>query len=366
MRIAFLLLIVLHAIVHIVWFAQALGWVELPYFEKEIPRMVGFSWLLAALFFIGSAVQLWNRKLNWFHTALIGVLISQMWIFSAWNDTKLGSLVNLVILTGILIGFFKSEFEMRFIEDVQAVFENLRLTPTPLREEDLKALPKLIQQYVRRSGAVGRPRVENFYLEFEGQMRREGEPWFRFSSRQYNFIPRPSRFFFMKARVKGISTDGYHAYHPPKAKMVVRLLSIFSVVKTEAPELLPTETVTFLNDLCLFAPGALIDDRIRWETIDESSVRAIFKYKQIQISAELFFNAEGDLVDFRSEDRYDIGKMKALPFSTPVGEYRELDGVRLPTYGEAVWHYSDGPFVYGKFRLKSVCYNQKEMPESDR
>ena len=303
--------------------------------------------------------------INLHHPALIGVFMSQMWIFSAWQDTKLGSLVNLLILVGVLIGYSKSRFEGRFKEDVQAVFENLRLSGKLLKDKDLKPLPDLVQNYIRRSGAVGKPKIENFYLEFHGEMRGQGKAWFGFTARQYNFIPRPSRFFFMKARVKGISTQGYHSYQPPAAKMVVKALSMFPVVKMDQPEMFPTETVTFLNDLCLFAPGALIDDRIRWEAIDDSRVRAIFTFKQIQISAELFFNAEGDLVDFRSEDRYDIGQMKRLPFTTPVKEYREFDGIRVPSYGEAVWHYPDGPFVYGKLRLKAIRYNLAEMPEAN-
>jgi hypothetical protein len=365
MRIAFILLLILHAVVHVFWFTHAFGWTELEYFQKDIPPMVGFSWLMAAFFLAGSAIQLGKQKLNWFHPALIGVLISQMWIFSAWEDTKMGSLVNLVLLAGILIGFFKGAFEGRFKEDVQAVFENLRLSGKVLKEKHLKPLPDLVQHYIRRSGAVGKPKVENFYLEFEGEMRRQGEAWFGFNSRQYTFLPRPARFFFMKARVKGVSTQGYHSYQPPLAKMVVKVLSIYPVAKADQPEMLPTETVTFLNDLCLFAPGALIDDRIRWETLDESRVRAIFTYKQIEVSAVLFFNAEGDLADFRSEDRFDIGQMKRLPFTTPVKEYREFEGIRVPSYGEAIWHYPDGPFVYGKLRLKAIRYNLAEMPEGN-
>ncbi len=365
MRIGFLVLLVLHALIHMVWFAHAFGWVELPYFDKDISGMVGFSWLLASFFFIGSAIQLGKQKANWFHPALMGVLISQMWIFSNWEDTKFGSFVNLLVLVGILIGFSKSAFEGRFKEDVKAMLENLRLSGSILREADLKPLPDLVQEYIRRSGAVGKPKTENFYLEFDGEMRREGEPWFKFTSRQYSFIPRPARFFFMKARVKGVSTQGYHFYHPPSAKMTIKALSVFPVVKTDVPEMFPTETVTFLNDLCLFAPGALIDDRISWEKLDELSVRAVFAFKELRIAAVLYFNTEGDLIDFRSEDRYEIQQMKPLPFNTPVKDYREFDGIRVPSYGEAIWHYSDGPFIYGKFRLKTLRYNLSEMPEAE-
>ncbi len=327
--------------------------------------MVGFSWLLAALFFFASAVQLVKGRLNWFHPALIGVLISQMWIFSAWEDTQLGSFVNLLILAGIFIGYSKARFEGLFKEDVQAIFENLRLSQNLLEEQDLEGLPDLVREYIRRSGAVGQPKVENFYLEFDGEMRYQGGAWFGFHSRQYNFIPRPKRLFFMKARVKGISTYGYHSYQPPSAKMTVKALSIYPVVKIDQPEMLRAETVTFLNDLCLFAPGALIDDRILWETLDDYQVKAIFRNRKVQISAVLCFNPEGDLVDFRSEDRYDVGQMKAVPFTTPVKDYREFEGIRVPSYGEATWHYSDGPFIYGKFKLKTLRYNLAEMPPEE-
>ena len=362
MRIGFLLLLVLHALIHLLWFAHAFGWLELEYFQKEIPGKVGFSWLLAAAFFLWAAVLLGRQKPKWFHPALIGVLISQMWIFSAWTDTKFGSLVNLLVLSGTLVGFAKWEFESRFRQDVRSLFENSRINKHILTEEDLKPLPTVLRSYIRRSGALGKPVVVNFRLEFEGQMRQAGKPWFSFTSEQYNFIPRPNRLFFMKGRIKGLSVWGYHSYRPPTAKMIIRALSLLPQLKVDRPEMYPTETVTFLNDLCLFAPGALTDERITWEALDDYQIRATLTLKDVKVSAILYFNEAGDLVDFRSEDRYEVDKMERFPFTTPVGEFREFEGVRIPTYGEAVWHYPEGKFVYGKFRLKSISYNLTDLP----
>jgi hypothetical protein len=53
--------------------------------------------------------------------------------------------------------------------------------------------------------------------------------------------------------------------------------------------------------------------------------------------------------------------MKAFPFLTPVSNYENINGYNLPTYGEAIWHYPDGEFVYGKFKVKSVVYNLTEF-----
>jgi hypothetical protein len=125
--------------------------------------------------------------------------------------------------------------------------------------------------------------------------------------------------------------------------------------------MIPTETVTFLNDMCLFAPAALIDDRITWETLDSVSARATFTTNNIRISAILDFDEEGKLVNFVSNDRYSVDEMKAYPFSTPAGNYENTNGYNLPMYGEGVWHYPDGEFVYGKFKVKSIEYNLTEF-----
>ena len=364
MRIAFLILLVLHAIIHVLWFGHSVGWVGLSYFSQDIPVMVGFSWLLAALLFLWSAYKLGRRRVRWFLAALSGVLLSQMWIFSNWEDTKFGSLANLAVLIGVFIGYAKWQFEGRFREEAGSLMENARFSGRILTERDLGPLPPLVREYIRRSGAIGQPVPENIYLVFEGDMREQGKGWFPFTSEQLNTVPRPTRLFFMKARIKGVSAWGYHSYRPPSASMVVRVLSLFRVLRVNTPDMYPTETVTFLNDLCLFAPGALIHEQIRWDPAGPLSVRATFAMPDLEVSALLYFDEKGDLVDFRSEDRYDIHKMQRFPFSTPVGEYREFGGVRLPSYGEAVWHYPEGAFPYGKFRLKSVAYNIRELPSS--
>ena len=361
MRTAFLTLLIVHAAIHLMWFAHSLGWVNLSYFQKDIPGMVGFSWLLAAGFFLWSALQLGRRRPKWFLPALIAVLLSQMWIFSAWEDTKYGSFANLFVMVGILVGYAKWAFEERFRSEAESLLEYAGRDQRILTENDLQSLPRQVAEYIRRSGAVGKPMVENFRLVFEGEMRQKDKPWFSFTSEQYTFIPNASRLFFMKGRIKGFSVWGYHTYRPPNAKMVIRALSLFPQLKIESPEMYPTETVTFFNDLCLFAPGALVDDRIRFTELDDTRVEAAFELKDQKVTAILYFDATGDLVNFSSEDRYDVSKMERFPFSTPVKDYREFNGIRLPSYGEAVWHYPDGAFVYGKFRLKEIRYNLKEL-----
>ena len=46
------------------------------------------------------------------------------------------------------------------------------------------------------------------------------------------------------------------------------------------------------------------------------------------------------------------------PWSTPVRDYREINGFRLASYGEAHWALEDGDFCNGKINIREIAYNQ--------
>ena len=121
-----------------------------------------------------------------------------------------------------------------------------------------------------------------------------------------------------------------------------------------------SETVTFFNDICCLAPGALTDKRIKWLETDSLKVKAEFTNNNITVSAWLYFNEKGELVNFISGNRYAYDEkfgMMQLPWSTPLGDYRMIDGYRLATRAETIYNYPDGPSCYGNFNLKHVIYN---------
>ena len=121
------------------------------------------------------------------------------------------------------------------------------------------------------------------------------------------------------------------------------------------------ETVTLFNDMCLLAPATLIDKRIQWQLIDSNSVKATFTNQGMTISAMLYFNDRGQIIDFVSNDRTAISDMKQYPFSTPVSDYQNINGINIMSRGDAIWHYPDGKFTYGKFVLKNIEYNLSDI-----
>ncbi len=363
LRCLLMFIVFLHGLIHLLGFVKAYRLSEVSQLTQEISRPAGLLWLAAAILFLATgALYLSGNDKLWPVLAFVSIILSQALIFMAWQDARFGTVANVIILLVAIAAFGSWSFENSYRRDVR---ENLqrtnKLESELITEADLQPLPAPVQKYLRYAGVVGKPRVKNARITFTGQMRDKGQDWFDFTTEQHNFFDEPARLFFMKASVKGLPANGYHAYEGDHAGMQVKLLSLFPVVNLEGKEMFEGETVTLFNDMCLMAPATLIDNRIEWEAIDSISAKATFTNQGVSISAVLYFNEEGQLADFISDGRYAAADMKQYRFSTPVRDYRDFNGYNIMSYGEAIWHYPDGKFTYGKFNLQSVEYNVEEL-----
>jgi hypothetical protein len=245
--------------------------------------------------------------------------------------------------------------------------ENLArpIDPPLLTEADLTPLPALVATYLRRTGSIGKPRIQSFHLTMSGEFARDRKnpsQRMRYSAEQYNFLNTRTRLFFMRAWLFGIPMDGLHVFTPADgASMRIKVASLFQVVDAHGEKMNQGETVTYLNDMCILAPASLIDPSIRWEGLDTHHVKATLTKDDVTVSAALAFDEVGDLVDFHSDDRlYNDDGVTYLSYrwKTPIAEYRALpDGRRLASKGSAIWETPEGDFEYITFNLGDVTYN---------
>jgi hypothetical protein len=84
-----------------------------------------------------------------------------------------------------------------------------------------------------------------------------------------------------------------------------------------------------------------------------------------RVTATLLFNERDELIEIWSDDRPDSSSGRFIPmrWNTPVGDHREIGGLRLPTRGRTVYAHPDGPFTYGEFNLRSITF---DLPEPSR
>lgn len=363
MVIAFAVFLVAHGVIHLLGAAKAFGWAELPQLKQSISPAVGAVWLVCAALFLAAAAALFAWPRGWWLIGAAAVVLSMAVILPAWTDAKYGTIANAIVLIGVVFGFLsQGPFSLRaeYEEDIHTRV-SARGSAVLITDADITRLPAPVTRYLRMAGVVGQPRVHNFRVRMHGRIRGDrAARWMPLSAEQYNVIAPAARMFYLRASMSGIPVQGYHRYVDSSASMRVKVAALVPVAMASGPEMTQGETVTLFNDLCLFAPAALIDAPIEWSDVEARSVRATFINAGHTIHAQLSFDEAGELTDFASDDRYAVssdGTMKRLLWSTPVSSYRQYGPVTLFSRGEGRWHDSQGDYAYIELTIDEVQYN---------
>lgn len=358
----FVFITITHGLIHFIGFAKAFNYINIFQLAKEIAKPIGLLWLITGCLFLLSMLFYSFKKEQWMYFAFGAIVLSQMLIIINWQAAKYGTIINILIFTISIIGFFQTRFKNIYKKEVnKGLVESIALPKNLLTETTIAHLPLQVRKYIHYTGFANKPIINNFKINFKGKIRNHAKPvWVPLTTEQYNFIKTPTRLFYFNATMKGLPVSGFHCFKNGVAYMDIRLLSIFKVEYQSGAVMNISETVTFFNDMCVLAPGALIDKRIKWLEYEENIVSASFTNNNITISALLHFNEKGELVNFTSKDRSALGengKTEKLKWSTPLRDYKSINGYKLATYAEAIYTYPTGDFTYATFELKNISYN---------
>ncbi|MET0844306.1 MAG: DUF6544 family protein [Mycetocola sp.] len=367
--VAFAVFLALHALLHLLGAAKGLGFADVPELTQQIPLPLGALWLLAAALLLATSISIFALPTRWWVLGVAAIITSQSAIITSWADAAYGSIANFILLIGVVFGYLahgSHSFNAEYDRDISQGQARAARSPV-LAESELSELPALVQRYIRLSGAVGLPKVQNFSARYHGQIRSgPTSPWMSFTGRQSNFYDRPSRLFLMNASRAGIPIQAFHRFIGPSATMRVKLASALTVVDAKGPVMDEAETVTLFNDLCVFAPGMLVDPRIQWREIGPHNVMASFTNESRTITAVLSFNDRGELINFVADGRgaaaADGKSFTRMPWSTPLSDYRQYGPRRVMERGEGIWHAPAGDYSYLRFVLDSIEYNVPALP----
>ena len=368
------LVVIVHGSIHLLGAAKGMGWADATQLTEPISTGLGAAWFAAAVVTIAAGVLLLARVRRWWIVGAVAIVVSQVVIVTAWADASAGTIANVVLFGAVVYGWAsqgrrgaRAEFRRRA---AVALAAGELATPDVgelVTEADLACLPAPIAAYIRRSGAVGQPHVRTLHARFHGRIRGgPTKPWMTFTGEQINtYGDRPQRLFLMDAELFGLPVEVLHVYDAGSATMRVRALSLLTMVDASGAEMNRGETVTVFNDMCILAPGALVDAPVIWHVLDEHHVRCTYTSGTNTISAELTFDDDHELVDFCSDDRFassaDGKTFTSQRWSTPISGYRALGPSRLGTIGEGRWHAPGDEFAYLEFRLDDITYDAPDL-----
>lgn len=229
--------------------------------------------------------------------------------------------------------------------------------PEIIAESDLAGLPEPVQRWLRWSRVVGNERPRTVRLEQVGTFRLgEDRKWMPFTAEQHYTTDPPGFVWAVSMTMFPLVTiTGRDRYMNGVGSIDMRVQSLVPVAHQTGGGLNQGALLRYLNETMWF-PGAALSPSITWEPIDVNSARATMTHGGITASATFLFDDEGRVTNMTA-GRYNDDKDAILPWSTPVEDHGEFQGVRVPVKGSGVWHDDSGDVTYIRLTVTEIEYN---------
>ncbi|MDA8203693.1 MAG: hypothetical protein M0Z49_13210 [Chloroflexi bacterium] len=279
-------------------------------------------------------------------------------------STNLGWVLALAVLVlaaalgAVLAGF------RRFARLARTDVESLLRTSAPppqglITEEMLGGLPEPVRRYLTYAGVVGRPFVGTVRLTQAGRMQpNPGQPWFPLSAEEHYSVRPPGFVWDAVLRLGPFPlVRARDMYREGAGNMLIKALGLFPIADVVGPEMDQGSMMRYLSEMIWF-PTAFLGDNVSFEPVDDRSARVTLTDSGRTVSATMIFDEIGKLVDFAAERYRTVDRGFVLErWSTPVDEYGELAGLRLPVRGRAVWKLADGDLEYIDVTVAELQYD---------
>lgn len=272
------------------------------------------------------------------------------------------SILIVLVLLVITVSFIaNTQFNKKARKEVKELFNNnVQNKKETICKADLEGLPICVQKWLENSRVIGKERIRTVRLRQKAVMRmKEGQPWMPTEVEQYFTVDEPG--FIWKAKIKAapiLHIVGRDKYYDGKGNMLIKILSFITVADARGKELDQGTLLRYLAESVWF-PTAALSSYIEWEEIDLNSARATMSYRGITASGVFMFNEKGEVINFVAERYMELnGQYVMETWSTPMKDYKEFNGIRIPTKGEAIWHLETGDFIWYQAEIMETEYNK--------
>ncbi len=273
---------------------------------------------------------------------------------------------NIFVLAFVLPLFFSilitggcSSMNRLVKKEVNEIFQNAAASKEIIKSEDIAGLPEPVLRWLKYSNIIGKERIRVVRLKQKGFFRTgPDKKWMPFNAREYYTTDPPAFIWSATVRMAPlVPLKVRDKYAEGKGKMQVKLLGLFSVVDETGDEIDQGAMVRYLNEIMWF-PSAALNDYIKWEPVDANSAKATMSYRGVTASAIFYFDEEGKVTNMIAERAmYEDNAFVYKKWSTPISEYGEFNGIRVPVKGEGVWLLESGDFSYIRLEVTDIEYN---------
>lgn len=362
MKIAFLIIVLLHGLIHLLGFVKGFELREVKELTLPISKTLGVVWLTATILFLTYGfLYLLNSKYAWL-IGLVAVVVSQVIIFLFWKDAKFGTIPNIIILAVSIVSFGYYNFQRIIQEETaQLLSKNVNAENRILNEADLVNLPVPVKNWLKNCGALGKPFISmgKVTQTAEMQMKPDQDNWLTATATQYTTIDNPAFIWSVDVKMNSIlSFQGRDKYDEGKGEMLIKLNSLFNVVNERGEKMDEGTLQRYLGEMVWF-PSLALSTYITWEQIDENTAKATMTYKGTSGSGTFYFNSNGDITKF-SALRFNGNDTdaKRRNWEMNILDYKTFEGIKVPAKMTSTWKLDDIDWTWLKLEVTDIKYNK--------
>ncbi len=244
----------------------------------------------------------------------------------------------------------------QFNSEVKELFSQSKdISDRTFEYAQIAHLPEPVQRYFKHVLKDGRPYISYVRLKHDGQFKTGlDKNWADIEGEQYFTTETPG--FVWKGNILGGTARDM--YLSDKGRLVVTILSLFTVVDGHGETFNEGELQRWIIEGVWFPTNLLPGERINWSAIDSSTAKLTFNYKEISTSFVVSFNEIGEITQMETMRFIDAEKKET--WIGKMGDYKEVEGITIPTKVEVVWRLEKGDFSYAKFNVKKIEYDKAE------
>lgn len=362
MRIAFVTIVFLHGLIHILGFVKGFDLKEVKELTLQISKVQGVLWLIVTvLFLLYGLLYLLNDKWAWL-LGFLAVILSQLLIIYFWKDAKFGTIPNIAILLVSIISFGHYCFQHRVQSETAGLLGQQKMLKERLiSENDINELPESVRKWLHHSGAIGKPYIHlgKVFQQAEMKMKPEQDKWLSATAVQYTTIDVPAFIWAVDVKMNSLlNFQGRDKFEDGKGEMLIKLNALINIVNEKGDKLSEGTIQRYLGEMVWF-PSLAISPYMSWEELNDSTAKATMDYKGTKGSGTFYFNSDGDFVKF-SAMRY-MGNdpdARRHEWVLLANEYKTFEGIKVPAKMTASWKLDTGDWTWLKLEIVDIKYNE--------
>ncbi|MEN8247932.1 MAG: DUF6544 family protein [Bacteroidota bacterium] len=355
----FIVVVGLHALIHLMGFAKAFRIAEINDLKLPISKPIGLLWLLTTVSFFITLLFYWNEYQIWWISGVISVILSQFLVIVFWSDAKFGTIINTVVLIVCLVGFGEWRFDQNVQEEVAALNIRKEFEPDIVEVNEISNLPDIVQLWLQQSNVIGNIEIKSVNLYQSGRMRLEPDSeWLSFAAEQWFLADKPEFIWNVDVGEGSLlQFSGRDKFVDGKGEMLIKILSLISVADASGDMIDQGAAMRYLAEIIWF-PSVALNDYIKWEEAGDLRSKATLTFNGGTVSGIFSFNEAGDVVGFEAMRYNDqTGKPEKWIVNIDEESCRLFQGIKIPTEGSITWALEEGDFNWLEVKIDSITYN---------